>query len=62
MYKFAAAWKHETIVFGASRPGYADNQVYDWIKFMKSQEIKRVCCLLSEEQLANYAHLLVPLR
>ncbi len=58
MYKFASAWEQETIVFGASQPGYTDNQVYDWIEFMKSQNIKRVCCLLSEKQLANYAHLL----
>ena len=58
MYKFAAAWEEETIVFGASRPGYADHQVYDWIEFMKSQDIQRVCCLLSEKQLANYDHLL----
>ncbi len=58
MYKFAAAWEQETIVFGASCPGYADHQVYDWIEFMKSQNIQRVCCLLSEKQLANYAHLL----
>ncbi|MBS3030208.1 MAG: dual specificity protein phosphatase family protein [Dolichospermum sp. DET50] len=58
MYKFAPAWEQETIVFGASRPGYAAHQVYDWIEFMKSQNIQRVCCLLSEKQLANYAHLL----
>ena len=58
MYKFAPAWEQETIVFGASRPGYTDNQVYDWIEFMKFQNIRRVCCLLSEKQLANYAHLL----
>jgi protein-tyrosine phosphatase len=58
MYKFAAAWEQETIVFGASRPGYADSQVYDWIEFMKSKDIQRVCCLLSEKQLANYDHLL----
>lgn len=58
MYKFAPAWEQETIVFGASRSGYTDNQVYDWIEFMKFQNIRRVCCLLSEKQLANYAHLL----
>jgi protein-tyrosine phosphatase len=58
MYKFAPAWEQETIVFGASQPGYTDNQVYDWIEFMKSHNIQRICCLLSEKQLANYAHLL----
>jgi hypothetical protein len=44
--------------FGASQPGYTAHQVYDWIEFMKSRNIKRVCCLLSEKQLANYHHLL----
>lgn len=42
MYKFAAAWENETIVFGASQPGYSNQQVEDWIKFMKSQNIKGV--------------------
>jgi protein-tyrosine phosphatase len=57
-YKFAAAWEHEQIVFGASRPGYSNQQVSDWIEFMKQQNIKRVCCLLPEKQLAPYSNLL----
>ncbi|MFN6461736.1 MAG: dual specificity protein phosphatase family protein [Nostoc sp. DedVER02] len=58
MYKFASAWENEQIVFGAARPGYTNNQVQDWIGFMKCQNIKRVCCLIDERQLANYSHLL----
>ncbi|GBE91270.1 protein phosphatase [Nostoc cycadae WK-1] len=58
IYRFAAAWEHEPIVFGASRPGYSHEKVYNWIEFMKQQNIQRVCCLLSEEQLAFYPHLL----
>lgn len=57
-YKFAAAWEHEPIVFGASRPGYSNKQVHDWVKFMKYQGIKRVCCLLTDNQLARYSALL----
>ncbi|WP_375477245.1 dual specificity protein phosphatase family protein [uncultured Nostoc sp.] len=58
MYKFAPAWEKERIVFGAARPGYTDKNVQDWIEFMKRQNIKRVCCLLDEQQLASYFNLL----
>ena len=58
MYKFAAASPSETIVFGSARPGYSSNQVNEWIEFMQSQDIKRVCCLLSQTQLDRYSDLL----
>ena len=58
MYKFAAACENESIVFGASRPGYSEKQIKAWIEFMKSQGIQRVCCLLAEEQLIRYPNLL----
>ena len=58
MYKFAAASQNELIVFGASRPGYFNNQVNDWVEFMKGQGIRRVCCLLADDQLARYSNLL----
>ncbi|MGF1936098.1 MAG: protein-tyrosine phosphatase family protein [Nostoc sp. ChiQUE02] len=58
MYNFAPAWEKEQVVFGAARPGYTDNNVQDWIEFMKRQNIKRVCCLLDEQQLAFYSDLL----
>jgi protein-tyrosine phosphatase len=58
MYKFAAAWENEPIVFGASRPGYFNNEVHEWVEFMKRQGIQRVCCLLSDNQLAHYSDLL----
>ncbi|MBX9258176.1 dual specificity protein phosphatase family protein [Desmonostoc muscorum CCALA 125] len=57
-YKFAAAWEGELIVFGACRPGHSNQQVSDWVEFMKQQNIKRVCCLLTEKQLAPYSNLL----
>lgn len=58
MYKFAAAWENEPFVFGAKKPGYSDTKVSDWVEFMKRFGIKRVCCLLSAQQLAYYSDLL----
>lgn len=58
MYKFAAAWEKESLVFGASRPGYSNKEIQDWIEFMKRQGIQRVCCLLADKQLARYGNLL----
>ncbi len=58
MYNFAAACETETIVFGSARPGYSSEQVNQWIKFMQSQDIKHVCCLLPHTQLTRYSNLL----
>lgn len=58
MYRFAPASPEETIVFGASRPGYSQQEVRDWITFMQQQEVKRICCLLPHEQLTDYSNLL----
>jgi protein-tyrosine phosphatase len=55
MYKFAAADESEIIVFGAAKPGKSEQEVNQWIKFMKEQGIQRVCCLLAPVQLAPYA-------
>ncbi|MBU7018016.1 MAG: dual specificity protein phosphatase family protein [Theionarchaea archaeon] len=58
-YGFGPASEDEKIVFGAQRPGYPLQSVQrhtieEWISFMKNQGIKRVCCLLSEDQLDSY--------
>jgi protein-tyrosine phosphatase len=58
IYKFSAASINESIVFGAARPGYHSDQVTEWLEFMQSQHIQRVCCLLPESQLTRYDHLL----
>jgi protein-tyrosine phosphatase len=58
MYKFAAASKQEITVFGSARPGFSKQNVGDWIEFMQSQEIERICCLLPKKQLAPYSDLL----
>lgn len=57
---FRPASRDETMVFGASRPGYpaiakiSDSVVNKWMDFMESQGIKAVCCLLGQEQLDFY--------
>jgi len=58
MYKFAPACENESIVFGACKPGYSEQEIKDWIDFMKHQGIERICCLLDEKQLARYSNLL----
>lgn len=58
VYKFAAAWENETVVFGAAKPGYSNKKVREWVEFMKCQGIKRVCCLLPNNQLVPYSDLL----
>jgi protein-tyrosine phosphatase len=58
MYKFSAASDHESIVFGASKPGYSDRQVKQWLDFIQTQHIQRVCCLLTQDQLTQYSDLL----
>lgn len=50
------------VVYGASRPGYPSvnpepSEVTEWIEFVQSRGIKRVCCLLSDK-LAYYEELL----
>lgn len=55
-----AARPEETIVFGASRPGYPSktvdvNQVQEWISAMQRGGIRRICCLLPPNQLEYYA-------
>ncbi len=58
MYRFAPASEDETIVYGSARPGYRDEQVLQWVEFMRNQNIKRVCCLLAQSQLNNYSNLI----
>jgi|GEM_PF-206403 len=52
--KFGPASQSERIAFGARRPGYSINEVNGWIAVMKEQGIKRICCLLTEDQLNLY--------
>ncbi|MDP2846291.1 MAG: hypothetical protein Q8N79_09530, partial [Candidatus Methanoperedens sp.] len=52
--KFGPASQTERIVFGSRRPGYPINEVNEWVALMKEQGIKRICCLLTEDQLNRY--------
>ena len=59
-FKFKSASENESIVYGAQRPGYSSKSVNGesvrkWILFMKKYDIKRICCLLSKEQLNYYS-------
>ena len=58
MYKFAPASEDETIVYGSAKPGYSDEKVLQWVEFMRSQNIKRICCLLAQSQLNQYSNLI----
>ncbi len=58
-YGFYAASEDERIVYGAQRPGYpfrnvGEDKIREWIGFMKDKGIKRVVCLLPQEQLEYY--------
>lgn len=57
-YRFAPASEQEKTVFGAARPGYRTEQVQQWLAFMEQQQVKRVCCLLTAQQLQRYDGLL----
>ena len=54
MYKFAPAELQESTVFGAARPKYRQRSVEQWIEFMQSQKIQRICCLLEPDCLSHY--------
>jgi len=60
---FAPAAPSERAVYGACRPCHpgaaqADETVDEWLRFIDTQGIDRVCCLLDDRQLALYDDLL----
>lgn len=56
MHKFrlGPASREEPIVFGAQGPAYSPLRISEWIAYMKTQGVKRICCLLHQEQLKAY--------
>lgn len=59
LLRFAPASEIERIVFGAERPGYNSKQVdgttvHKWIASVKKRRIKRICSLLTQDQLVYY--------
>ena len=58
-FNFKPAAENESLVFGASRPGYpsrsvSPEEVGSWISFMRDEGVQRICCLLPEAQLGYY--------
>jgi len=58
-YNFGPASEGEKIVFGAARPAFGRSVITDadaseWLGFMKARKIKRICCLLSQDQIEGY--------
>ncbi len=60
-YNFGPAAPQEKIIFGSSMPGLMhsypvpDEIVTDWMLGMQKHGIQRVCCLLPNQQLENFA-------
>ena len=54
MYKFAPASCDESIVFGAAKPQYSEISVRQWLEFMLTQKIDRICCLLEPKTCNRY--------
>ncbi len=58
-FGFAPASPEETVIYGAQRPGYSSqnvdaSRVSDWISFVHKSGVRRICCLLPDNQLAYY--------
>jgi protein-tyrosine phosphatase len=51
-FKFGPASADEPTVFGACRPGQNRDEIAEWIFFMKTNGIARVCCVIPSETLA----------
>jgi protein-tyrosine phosphatase len=61
-YNFGPAAPDEEVVYGACRPAHPSydrgGSVDEWISFVRSRGIERVCCLLDDEHLDDYDDLL----
>jgi protein-tyrosine phosphatase len=53
-FRFGPAYQNEPIVFAARGPARSSPRIKEWIAFMKEQGIRRVCCLLHENQLQSF--------
>jgi protein-tyrosine phosphatase len=58
-FNFGPASKNEKILFGAQRPGWPkprveQREVDEWIGHMRLNGIKRVICLLDDEEISRY--------
>lgn len=53
-FRFSPAAQDEPLVFGARGPAFSKLRINEWISYMQKRGIKRVCCLLPQEQLGAY--------
>jgi protein-tyrosine phosphatase len=53
-FRLGPAAENEPLIFGAQGPAYSLLRISEWIAYMKEQGIRRVCCLLHDEQLKAY--------
>ncbi len=53
-FRLAPAYHTEPIVFGSQGPAFSTLRIGQWVTYMKEQGIKRVCCLLHQDQLRSY--------
>ena len=58
-FGFGPPSRDEKLVFGAQRPGYPGKFIQrqvteEWIAFMKAQGVRRLVCLLPDEELKYY--------
>ena len=53
-FRLSPAYHTETIVFGAQGPALSALRIGQWVTYMKEQGIRRVCCLLHQDQLRAY--------
>lgn len=53
-FRLSPACHTEPIVFGSQGPALSALRIGQWVAYMKEQGIKRVCCLLHQDQLRAY--------
>ena len=54
-FNFGPASQNERIVYGSQKPGFSQQDIEEWVRFMLDHDIKRVCCLLDPSQLRSYS-------
>lgn len=62
-HRFSPAAPHERYVYGSCSPGWHsaadhDTCINEWIRFVQSEGIERVCCLLAGRHLDEQSHML----
>jgi len=53
-FRLSPAYHTESIVFGSQGPALSALRIGQWVAYMKEQGIRRVCCLLHQDQLRAY--------